>query len=96
MLHLLYLNNKNFRRIPLDGFLGDKVYMNRGIRQGDPASGYLFNLVAEPLANQLSSSSLIKGIRVSDEKEIRVSQYADDLIFFENQPNNINGAIDEI
>ena len=96
MIRLLYLNSENFSRIILDGFLGDKIHMQRGIRQGDPISGYLFNLVVEPLANQLVQSSQIRGIEGADKKEIRVSQYADDLIVFLKDSKHIDGAIAEI
>ena len=97
LIHLLYLNDNNFSRILLDGFLGDKIYMKRGIRQGDPASGYLFNLVVEPLANQIIHSTRICGIALTDSEEIRVSQYADDLIIFlENQSGSIDAAIHEV
>ena len=56
--------------------------MKRRIRQGDPASGYLFNLVVEPLANQITRSSVIRGITMPPGEEIRLSQYADHLIVF--------------
>ena len=71
--------------------------MRRGIRQGDPASGYLFNLVAEPLANQIIQSTVMRGIRLPNDNEIRLSQYADDLIVFLNDhPGSIDEAIEEI
>ena len=97
LVKLLYLNNDNFSRISLDGFLGEKIYMQRGIRQGDPASGYLFNLVVEPLTNQLMQSSLMRGIELSPGQEIRVSQYADDLIVFvDGKGESIKGVVTEI
>ena len=97
LINLLYLNNNNYSRILLDGFLGEKIYMKRGIRQGDPASGYLFNMVVEPLANQITRSSIIRGITMPPGEEIRLSQYADDLIIFlDNQPGAIDDAIQEI
>ena len=97
LIKLLYLNNNNFSRILLDGYLGEKVYMKQGIRQGDPASGYLFNLVVEPLANQITHSTTVRGVCVSNFEEIRLSQYADDLIIFlDDIPGNIDNAINEI
>ena len=81
--------SNNHARILLDGKLGDKIYMERGIRQGDPISGYLFNLVVEPLTSQMIKSEIIKGIALGRGIEARVSQYADDLIVFSqlNQPS---------
>ena len=82
MIKTFYLNSSNFSRILLDGYLGTKIHMERGIRQGDPASGYLFNLIMEPLTNQILQSENIRGITVAPEVEVRISQYADDLIVF--------------
>ena len=56
MIKTMYLNSNNFSRILLDGFLGQKITMEKGIRQGDPISGLLFNLVMEPFANQILQS----------------------------------------
>ena len=97
LLNLLYLHSNNYSRILLDGFHGEKIYMKRGIRQGDPASGYLFNLVVEPLAHQITQSPVMRGITVSPGTEIRLSQYADDLIvFLDSRSESLNGAVKEI
>ena len=82
MIETMYLNSNNFSRIILDGFLGQKITMEKGIRQGDPISGLLFNLVMEPLANQILQSNDIKGLPITNVSEVRLSQYADDLIIF--------------
>ena len=97
IIKTFYLNDHNFSRILLDGYLGPKINMNRGIRQGDPASGYLFNIVMEPLANQLIHSAHIKGIQLVPNFEVRVSQYADELIVF-SSPNegSIKGVLHEL
>ena len=97
LINVLYLNPELNSRILLDGYLGSKIYMERGIRQGDPISGYLFNLTVEPLANQLKSSTLIKGISLSRQIEVRVSQYADDLVVFSSpEPSSISGVLVEL
>ena len=64
------------------------MYLNQGIRQGDPASGYLFNLAVEPLASQLKKSAQCTGIRLETDIEVRLSQYADDLIIFSKADEN--------
>ena len=97
LVNVLFLNADLNSRILLDGNLGTKVFMQRGIRQGDPISGYLFNLVMEPLAHQLNTSPLIKGIDISDSTEVRLSQYADDLIVFSSANTcSIKGILHEL
>ena len=60
--------------------MGSQIQLQRGIRQGDPSSGYLFNIAVEVLTGLINKSNRIKGINISPTKEIRVSQYADDTI----------------
>ena len=39
MINTFYLNSNNFSRILLDGYIGPKVNMERGIKQGIPFPG---------------------------------------------------------
>ena len=59
------------------GFLSKPIYIERGCRQGDPISPYLFILVAEILNIMIEQNSDIKGIPVGH-KEIKLTQFADD------------------
>ena len=93
----LYLNRKNYSRILLNGFLGKEIHLNRGIRQGDPASGYLFNLAVCVLSEQISKSNRLRGIEISPGQEVRISQYADDtIIFLDGSAEAISGAVEEV
>ena len=97
MIKAFYLNSNNFSRILLEGHLGSKIHMERGIRQGDPVSGYLFNMVMEPLTNQMLQSKTIAGIRMEGDREIRLSQYADDLVIFSKaEVSPIKGVLNEL
>ena len=97
LINVLYLNTDLNSRILLDGDLGTKIFMGRGIRQGDPISGYLFNLVMEPLTNCLNLSPAFDGIYISNKTEARVSQYADDLIVFSSPSiRSVKGILDEL
>jgi len=51
--------------------------LERGCRQGDPLSPYIFILAVEPLAMAVKNSNRIKGITVKN-REFRLGQYADD------------------
>ena len=97
MIKTMYLNSDNFSRILLDGFLGQTIKMERGIRQGDPVSGLLYNLIMEPLTNQILEANDIKGIPLSNNTEVRLSQYADDLIIFSGaEINSIRAILQEL
>ena len=97
LISVLYLSPDLNSRILLEGYLGPKVHMGRGIRQGDPVSGYLFNLIVEPLANKLKSANGIEGVAISPDLEARVSQYADDLVVFSGPADNsIIAVLDEL
>ena len=95
LVELLYFNSDNFARIIVNGYLGDKIFLCQGIRQGDPASGYFFNLAAEPLATLLKKSNQIIGVPLRTGMEVRVSQYADDLIAFLKPDNKVLNALVE-
>ena len=52
--------------------------INRGVRQGDPLSPYLFIIATEVLANAIKRNPAITGINIKN-KEVEMTQYADDL-----------------
>ena len=62
--------------------------INRGVRQGDPLSPYLFLLVIEILANKLRNDKNIEGFKFG-EREIKQVLYADDLTVFVKNENSI-------
>ncbi len=72
---------------------------SRGLRQGCPLSPYLFVICAEIFADLIRDNKNIKGIKIND-KEIKLSQYADDTnifsLFEANSLNNIIAIFDYI
>ena len=96
MVDALYSNPSNQSRIILNGYLGEKIHLQRGIRQGDPASGYLFNLAVAALTEQVARSTNLTGIRIEG-RELRISQYADDtLLLLDGTVRSLKGALDEL
>ena len=55
--------------------------LQRGCRQGDPTSPYIFILCAEVLSHVIRKDNLIKGILIQN-KEYKLSHYADDTQIF--------------
>ena len=64
-----------------NGTLSASFGINRGVRQGDPLSPYLFIIAVELLAVAIRPCSEINGIKIAS-KELKMIQYADDLTAF--------------
>ena len=63
-----------------NGWLSSSFPLQRGVRQGCPLSPLLYCLVVETLGQAIRRDSSIKGIQIpgSNNKQCKVSQYADD------------------
>ena len=64
----------------------------RGVRQGDPLSPYLFIIALDILARITAQDDKIKGFKISS-KEIKMTQYADDLTLMLSNLNSITEAL---
>ena len=77
-----------------NGFASPVFTLHRGVRQGCPLSPYLFLIGAEIMGIMLRQSNRIEGI-IFNEKEIRLSQYADDtLIYLSANERNLSNCFD--
>lgn len=66
--------------------------LQRGCRQGDPSSPYVFLLAIEPLAVALKCNQNIKGIKLGNQ-EYKVGQYADDtFLLMEGDEGSLRAA----
>ena len=74
-ISLFYTNTESC--VIVNGHMSDWFFLQRGCRQGDALSPYLFILCAEILSILIRNNSKIKGINING-KEYKISQYADD------------------
>lgn len=64
-------------------YLNEKILINRGVKQGDPLSPLLFNLILEPLIRLIKSTN--KGYQFkSNDTILGILAYADDVILLSN------------
>ena len=76
---LLYKDGKSC--VINNGFTTPYFNIERGVRQGDPLSPYLFVLGAEILSLAIRQSKNVEGLVIED-VEIKISQFADDTTLF--------------
>ena len=72
-----HFNSNASSRVIINGHLSNAFAINRGCRQGDTLSPYLFVIAVEILALMIRKNKLIKGIKI-DDVNLNVTQYADD------------------
>ncbi len=69
-----------------------RFFINRGVRQGCPISPFLFLIVVELLAISVEKNPNLLGITLFN-REIKISQLADDTTLFLKHKNLIKNAI---
>ena len=75
MIKLCQYNSTS--KVEQNGYLSSPITLERGCRQGDPLSPYIFVICAEILSHVFREMDVIRGIRMHGE-ESKVSQYTDD------------------
>lgn len=71
-------------RVNLNGFLGELIRQESGVRQGCPLSPLLYVLFMEPFAVAVREDQNIEGLQLpgSGGSTVKISQYADDTTLF--------------
>ena len=88
----LYKNIKS--SVCVNGQVSTWFDIERGCRQGDPLSPYLFLMCAEIMAVMMRKNKQIKGINIED-KEYLIMQYADDTgILLDGSAESLETTID--
>ena len=84
---------KNTESCLKNGHCSEWFYLQRGCRQGDPISPYIFIMCAEVLASLIRKNESIKGITIGN-IEYKISQYADDTtLILDGTENSLLSAI---
>ena len=80
-IHLL-CSKPDFRVI-INNFIGSRVNIHRGIRQGCPLSPLLYSICAEGFASLLRNDCIFRGIASpTSDYSFRLNQHADDTTVF--------------
>ena len=74
-------------RIAINGYLTRPIRQRRGLRQGDPLSPILYNLMLEPLLRSFQQK--LTGYKLNNTISLTCMAYADDTILFINSPEEL-------
>lgn len=78
-----------------NGYISNKIFLERGLRQGCPISSILFILCVEILAMHIRENKKIRGL-LFEETEFKISQYADDTVLLLRDMDSITEALNTI
>ena len=89
--------NNIFSVVNQGGNISENVNIHRGCRQGDQISLYIFILCVEVLANHIRNNKNIKGMSISNNEHINLSQFADDTtVILDGNEHSLSSALETI
>ena len=89
-VYMMQLNPES--RVSQSGWMSDPFVLQRGCRQWDPMSPYIFILCAEFLSQAIKNSPNIVGYNIKGLEE-KLTQFADDTSLFDGSKNSLRKAI---
>ncbi|EAL71983.1 hypothetical protein DDB_G0269266 [Dictyostelium discoideum AX4] len=93
---IMNLLKETTNKIKINDFLVGHITVNRGTKQGDPLSPTIFALVMEALLIDILKEIEIKGFKLSDQKRIKLTAFADDMSTFNNSAEELKLVLDKI
>ncbi len=82
--------------IKSNGFISASFQLERGVRQGCPLSPLLYCIVSEVMAEAIRKEPKIKGIKLPNNSEAKITQYADDTTLFVSDTDSIASCLSVI
>lgn len=90
--YLEHLYTNSYTHFVIPG-VAEEVHPTCGVRQGDPLSPLLFNLVLDGLVRSLSASPV--GFDIGSDVKVACSAFADDLILFASTRRGLQQSVDD-
>ena len=87
---------KTLSAVNYNGWITDFISVERGVRQGCPLSASLFIIALELLALKIKSNPDIKGLKLPNEQEAIISQFADDNTLFLKDLLSVEYCLQEV
>ena len=79
-------------QISVNGSVSEPISVKRGVKQGDPLSCFLFNLVVDQCLRKLDTSL---GVKLAGEVRVNHLAYADDVVLLAESPRNLNRLVQQ-
>ena len=90
--YVRYVYEKGHTILQGQGWTSDRLYTRRSVRQGDPLSSPIFNLLTHRLLNSLSAHI---GVRIG-QKETNAPAFVDDVNLYATTPRGLQCLIDRM